>query len=517
MSLILAIVLSLVGVCLESARRAGMDFRLRLAADASLESVFAEYDDALWGTYHLLFRSAGDRSGTRLGDRMKSYAECSLGGGAYFFGQYSDWFSMEPVDAEISDIVFATDQNGAVFEQAVLDYMKSGVVTILLDEIVKGLGIFGNGQAQQQLEQSSGKGDFSFNSIYGEYKELKEEAEKAEEEEEADEGEEEEDEEPETEKPGLTLDDVLETIKNLMTHGFMGVVVDNPNGISKKNLIGSDFPSKLPPSQKSRKADLSPVSADGSSSSLTTRLMVGEYLLRYLDCYTSGDDPDMELDNVTPEYQVEYVIAGEKSDYDNLKAVVNRLLWLREGLNMIYLISDSGKREETLLLATAMIAPTGQMYLIEPASALLMAAWAFAESLRDVKALMAGGRIPLVKDAMSWKTSLEGLLQDVASAADEADPLTDPGLSYVDYLRIFLAFTNPESRNYRGMDMIQASMRRTKSDFNMTHCVYACSATLNVESPYRFLMMPQFLSSGKEGGYELACTTWFGYKKRQSL
>ena len=508
-----------------------MQMRLRLAADASLNSVFAEYDDALWGTFHLLFRAGGDRTGENLQGRVLSYAAENLGDEAYAWGQQTDWFFLHPESAEVSDIVFATDQNGAVFEQAVKDYMRSGMVTIMIDELISRLGVFSGGDAQQQLEGIDGKGDFSFDAIYGDYKDLKEKAEEAKRKQEEEQGQEQGDEPEDTpavggdetpgyasgEEQGLTLEDVLETVKNLMLHGFMGIVVDNPNGISHQNVTGSDYPSHLSGGEKSRHANLSPVTANGSSSSLVDKLLVDEYLLRFLDCYTTLHDLDVEEDNSTPEYQVEYVIAGKNSDYDNLKTVVNRLLWFREGLNMIYLLSDSAKREEVQLLALVLIAPTGQLYLTDLAAGVLMAAWAFAESLRDVKGLLAGGKVPLLKDASTWKTSLENITTDIAEGANdgEVDDLpTDPGLTYVDYLRILMAFVNPELRNYRGMDMIQAAMRRTREGFNMTQCVYACSASITASGSYRFLIFAPLLPSGKEGGYQLSCRTWYGYKKR---
>jgi hypothetical protein len=65
------------------------------------------------------------------------------------------------------------------------------------------------------------------------------------------------------------------------------------------------------------------------------------------------------------------------------------------------------------------------------------------------------------------------------------------------------------------MDMIQASMRKIRSDFSMNQCVYACSATVRATGPYRFLIFFQLLPHGKEGGYDISCKTWYGYKHRQ--
>ena len=50
-------------------------------------------------------------------------------------------------------------------------------------------------------------------------------------------------------------------------------------------------------------------------------------------------------------YELEYMIGGKKLDEENLTSVVSRLLVIREGLNMIHILSDSKKRQEAQNLA----------------------------------------------------------------------------------------------------------------------------------------------------------------------
>ena len=63
----------------------------------------------------------------------------------------------------------------------------------------------------------------------------------------------------------------------------------------------------------------------------------------------------------------------ENSDRENLKSVAGKLLVIRQGVNMAYLLSDGGKRiqVETLALAIA------SGFLIPPAAAVIEAALIF--------------------------------------------------------------------------------------------------------------------------------------------
>lgn len=48
--------------------------------------------------------------------------------------------------------------------------------------------------------------------------------------------------------------------------------------------------------------------------------------------------------------------------------------------------------------------------LVEVVAVLVMGVWALGEAIADVKALYAGGKVPLVKRKEDWKLSLDQLL-----------------------------------------------------------------------------------------------------------
>lgn len=84
------------------------------------------------------------------------------------------------------------------------------------------------------------------------------------------------------------------------------------------------------------------------------------------------------------------------------------MLAIREGMNYAYLLSDSGKVAECAALAAALVGVTLIPGLVEAVKQVLLLAWAFAESVLDVRLLLNGKRVAFQKDAATWKLSLSG-------------------------------------------------------------------------------------------------------------
>ena len=77
----------------------------------------------------------------------------------------------------------------------------------------------------------------------------------------------------------------------------------------------------------------------------------------------------------------------------------------------MYLMSNEAKKAEIKLVAAAactLIALPALTPLLESA---ILLAWAYAESVYDVRSLLAGGKVPLLKDDGSWHYSLTAALR----------------------------------------------------------------------------------------------------------
>ena len=67
---------------------------------------------------------------------------------------------------------------------------------------------------------------------------------------------------------------------------------------------------------------------------------------------------------------------------------MNKLLLLREGVNFVYILADGEMRHSAELLAAAIAG--GAPGVTTALTAALLAAWAYGESLLDVRILLAG-------------------------------------------------------------------------------------------------------------------------------
>ena len=91
-----------------------------------------------------------------------------------------------------------------------------------------------------------------------------------------------------------------------------------------------------------------------------------------------------------------------------------------------------------LALATAVALP-----MLEPVvKQVLLAAWAFGESVMDLRSLMSGKRVALVKTAENWQLSLSSLMKmGTSEDTQEGADVTD-GWDYKSYLRMLLFLEN---------------------------------------------------------------------------
>ena len=116
----------------------------------------------------------------------------------------------------------------------------------------------------------------------------------------------------------------------------------------------------------------------------------------------------------------------------------------------------------------------------------------------DVRTLLSGGCIPIIKNAENWTLSIsqigDFLDGDLVLTAKEGD-----GLAYDAYLRLLLYAEGRSDRRYYTMDVIQLRMRESDPNFSMADCIGA------VEVSAKMGAAPIFYSfSGKK--YELSCS-----------
>lgn len=212
------------------------------------------------------------------------------------------------------------------------------------------------------------------------------------------------------------------------------------------------------------------------------------------------------------DYEMEYILIGKASDQENLKAVVNRLLLLREGANYGYLMMDEKKKEEAYLLAVGLVGATLIPELITAMQQVILLGWAYGESILDVRGLLQGQRVPLTKTAESWKLPLAQLFTLKSHLAEYDSQKGEMGQSYEDYLRLLLLFTGRKEICMRGLDVIEGNIRKTENGCHLyvDQCIDGLTVQIFFQAaPLFSALIP---GNGLSQGYVFTAERRFAYE-----
>lgn len=291
-------------------------------------------------------------------------------------------------------------------------------------------------------------------------------------------------------KPDINL---LTRIYKLFKEGITGLVIDTD--ISDKTIEYDNLADSV----------VTGTACDDISNLSIMSALVNEYIISrfqnytdYIDSENKGTKDILSEDRLL-DYETEYILCGGKSDKDNLCEVITKLSHIREGANLLYLITDSQKKNECFTLAVQILGYTGNMVLIKAAQYLIMTLWAYAESIVELRGLYSGESISIIKNAGDWETDINGLInlgrENISSGSVQwlknagknrkgtvqpDDKETDEILSldYAGYLRILLLMQNGTTRNARVMSAMELVMVALgHNDFRMKDYIYEADGT----------------------------------------
>lgn len=468
LALTMAIMLSLLLTVIDGARRNAIRVEADCAFDLAVYSVFAEYNAALFDQYHLLFvdTSYGKTDGSvdQVREHLIRFTKMNLSEGAKTVKQ-ADFTKTFLEDASIDGISYATDEEAKIFERQAIYYMKQkyglSYVERLKEEMTKA----------EKLQLFTRNVDRERNANQAIIDEAKEKGKET--------GKTDEQGNPITEK--IELDNPADAVNGTRASGVLLLVTDAGTVISGKEVKLADCYSRCGASNKGQGL------AGRNDISVGEKALFHAYIKDVCGCYTK------QKDKGALSYQLEYILAGKERDDENLKNVVQRLLVMREVSNVTYLFSDGAKQAEAATLATSVCSAAGVPYLIEPVKISLLFAWAYAESLYDVRQLLKGKRIQLVKGAQDWHISLSGMLncakEEAADAVmEEQEDNLRNGLSYEDYLLLMIMTKSEKEKVARMIDLIELDIRQTPGNygFRMQNCVDAMSMQASVGSSFGY-------------------------------
>ncbi len=461
LSLTLTLILSLLLTLIEGARMSTIKMEAECVADIGMNSILAEYHRELLEQYDLFFvdTSYGMPSSSihNTAEHLRNYTQKNFTVSEKGWISARDWLALSTDKVSIPELSIASDDGGNVMKRQALDYMKSstveGKLIGLTNQVSEHIGLLeGLGLDTRDIGAERG-------SIQGQIDAI--ELPKQENE--------------EGEMIEISLDNPADKVNSTRGIGVLNLILKDTTNISQSAIYAEHYISHR---SRNRGTGMNPDLP--APSGIMDNILFNEYLLDKCGYYGN------ELDKSLLKYQIEYIIAGKESDWDNLEKVAKRILTWREVANVIYILSDSGKCAEARALALTLTAVLQVPALTEPVKYAILFAWAYIESLSDVRRLLTGGRVPIVKTAGDWRTGIQSVKNFNGTIPDSGNE--GNGLNYKDYLKIMLLLQEDTIKNMRAMDIMEMDIRQTPGNkhFRMDVCFDSFLATISVSSKYGY-------------------------------
>lgn len=438
LSLVFILLISFAGAMLESASLQNVKNYRRADMTRAVESIFAEYQKELWEVYGIFALEGSYETG--------SYSEELLKERLTYYGAGG-------MDQEITRIQLLTDQGASAFYEQVTAYMENKYGLDKVKKLVGQTDTWKAGEeALQNYERDGAKTEQELQELLSQKEEL-----------------------PEEENP-------LSHVAKLKSMPLVDLIMPKGRVMSKKSITLSEMVSHRKRNQGY--GDFSDVAGQGSTIS---KLLFGEYVLEHFqmasDSVQSGSGDSVSGNSVggdsvggdfsngnlgdmagarSLDYELEYILEGRASDRENMETVASKLLMVRFVPDYAYIQTDSEKKAEAEAAALALCTVIGLPELAEGAAQGILLAWAYGEAIMDIRTLISGGKVPLVKNAEDWKLSLSGLMQLGSAgenvAADSGKDMKD-GLTYREYLRMLLFLKSQDEVGMRTLDMVEQNLK----------------------------------------------------------
>lgn len=283
-------------------------------------------------------------------------------------------------------------------------------------------------------------------------------------------------------------DDPRDILKESTRNGLLTLVTPDGTAPSKNEFDMENYPSKKQGISEEEDTEINFENIDLLESQLGTSdydcilpLQENYYGIAYgLECF---DYYTCEKDYNNPmECEVEYLICGKNSDYKNLSSVVNKIVLHRLPFNFIYLITDKSRLAKIETIAIALSLIPGISYAA--VKYLLIGCWSYAETIVEIKSLLAGNKIPYIKTSETWLTDIENLgnIGNIESLDYEGAA----GIDYKGFLMILMA-EHIDRLYYRMADVIQLNMRQFDENFLMENMLYAWTLQISGSGSKKYM------------------------------
>ena len=450
---------------LETARIRGLGTKADIVSDAALESVFAEYQKEIYENYGLLMLDCAYGSGNFAIENVeKRLQEKNLNN---LKQSEKELYGINLTECKMTGYQLLTDDGGNVFRHLAARTAKREALVQEVDDFAEEI------QQKESLEQENGT-----------VEERLEEANKTIEEVEQAKNTENTEEKVgdiSAQKPQEEVKNPIEDANQWKKSAVLSLVVRDESQLSNKAIA-------LEHTLEHRQKETGNLPVQGA---ILEELWFVKYLETHMGSYRQISS------NHALDYEWEYILNGESSDRDNLKETVKSLIMIREIANMGYLIQDQQKCIEAEELAVALMGWSMNPPVVDATKWGILAAWAYSESILDVRALLEGRRIAWIKNAEQWTTGINQTGEAVDGFAMAKD--CENGWDYLKYLQFLICMKKDSAVNYRSMDIIEVNTNAMYGkSIQMDHMMTGCESRVSYEAEPLFWNMITIQRLGME-------------------
>lgn len=433
----LVLVSSLLFAMLESARFSGLERYATMKAEAAIDSVCAEYQPFLWQQYGLLFLDGayglGQFSAGYVMEQLEHYMEADDTSADWLKNWFGvDLFRVQKGDVLLEGYALAADDRGSLFLDYVARRMKEklplGIAENLLEQYRKVTAVekeYGGTEAfiaNAQNAVAQAKSEW-----IARQEEVSEETDE------------------QVQPPDTSvIDNLLEFAGQLCNGDVLHMIFGGASGISTEAT-------RLDKDMRTREKEEGTMYLKAETD-WYRKLLVLTYMEAYFSNYRSPKEEHLC-------YEMEYVLCGKDTEAENLEGTLERLLLLREATNVAHIFADTEKMIQAEEAASVISLLAGGNYGVVKAVQLgIVGVWAYAESVLDVRALVQGEKIPLLKQESDWTLGLNDIFRawDIETKAKRCEN----GLDYTDYLKQLLFLTENQTLAYRMLEVMELGMNR---------------------------------------------------------
>ncbi len=418
----------------------------RMDTDAAIYSVFGEYQKELFEDYQIFAVEGSYGSGSFSEDNIVNRL---------------DYYGTTGIIHQTEAIQHLTDNDGQAFREQVISYMEQRTGVDAVKDIVD---MAEDWEIQEiEGEKVQGKEEAAVKN----YEDLLAESE---------------------EVSDLGEENPFGCMEQISNEGVLSMVLPSEFSLSGKSI---DLSSQ--PSYRSLVTGWGELPVRKNMNGIEEKLLFSEYVLEKFQNALSDKEKERSLS-----YEVEYILSGKESDKENLEAVTGKIFLIRLGINYLYLLSDASKQAEAAALALTVSTMLAIPEAEELVKQIILIAWAVGESVVDLRTLLAGNRVALVKTAENWQLSLSGLM----TLGSESDSLEgkdcEGGLRYEDYLRMLFFLKDSGETAMRCLDRIEQNLifEKNLSYFRVDFCVTKIKLENQAEA----------------GGFTYKYPVYFGYE-----